>query len=161
MTHQDDQHIEEQNELQVTTSGPRLVIEVYGNDRKRTYHVNTRIAQERLYNSLSCLESMLKFGYGDNLPETIELAKLFYVEGVSNVTLDIYEVRIEIANAFHWRDIEPVIIAIIKSILRWDDVEIIYRDNRFGDLLQPIIRDYPAEFYQSQRSWRQRLFRRK
>lgn len=109
---------------------PRIVIEQFPNDLIREFHVNERISSEKLYDSLPGADA-LKYRISEVTPPTIQTALSFYeIEGVTSVSLDIYEVRITISPAFDWDEITPQVIDRIKKHLLWDDVEVRSRDSR-------------------------------
>lgn len=109
---------------------PRIVIELFPNDLIRDFHVNERISSEKLYDSLPGAEA-LTYRINDHAPSTIQTALSFYeIEGVTSVSLDIYEVRITISRAFDWDDITPQVIERIKKHLLWEDAEVREHDSR-------------------------------
>lgn len=84
---------------------PRIVIEHFPNDLIREFHVNERISSEKLYDSLPGADA-LKYRIGEVAPSTIQTALSFYeIEGVTSVSLDVYEARIIISPAFDWDEI--------------------------------------------------------
>lgn len=133
---------------------PRIVIEQFPNDLIRDFHVNKRISSEKLYDSLPGADALVRFAVHDHNPSTIQTALSFYeIEGVTSVSLDIYEVRVTISRAFDWDDITPQVIDLIKKHLRWDDAEVRDHDpspayshgsSGFGDF-SPVLPSEPEE----------------
>lgn len=112
---------------------PRIVIMQCPYDRIREFHVNGRIACEKLYDSIPGADALARFSVRDHTPATIQTALSFYdIEGVTSVSLDIYEVRITISRAFDWDDVTPQVIDLIKKHLHWDDCEVRDHDSRQG-----------------------------
>ena len=110
---------------------PRIVIEQFPNDLIREFHVNERIASEKLYDSLPGADALARFSVRDHSPATVQTALSFYdIEGITSVSLDIYEVRITISRAFDWDDVTPQVIDLIKKHLHWDDCEVRNHDSR-------------------------------
>lgn len=109
---------------------PRIVIEQFPNDLIRDFHVNERISSEKLYDSLPVADNLARFAVRDHNPSTIQTALEFYtIEGVTSVSLDIYEVRVTISRAFDWDDITPQVVDLIKKHLQWDDCEVLDHDS--------------------------------
>lgn len=110
---------------------PRIVIEQFPNELIREFHVNEPISTQKLFDSVSGLESLEKFAVGQYESATIDVARSFYeVEGVTSVSLDIYEVRITIGRAFDWDDIITEVVNRIEKRLSWVDAEILHHDSR-------------------------------
>lgn len=112
-------------------TAPRVVIEQVPNDLIRIFHVNERISSETLYDSLPGVDNLGRFGVRDHNPSTIQTALSFYdIEGVTSVSLDIYQVRVTISRAFDWEDIEPLVVDLVRKHLKWDDCEVRGHDSR-------------------------------
>lgn len=104
---------------------PRIVIKHFPYDLIREFHVNERIAAEKLCDSDPGVDSLARFSIRDHSPATIQTALSFYdIDGVTSVGLNIYEVSITISLAFDWDDVTPQVIDLIKKHLRWDDCEV-------------------------------------
>ena len=109
----------------ITMPIPRIVIEQFPNDLIRKFHINERISYETLYASIPGVDALAMFSERDHSPSTIQTALSFYeIEGVTSISLNIYEVSVTIGRAFDWNDITPGVIDLIKKHLRWDVVEI-------------------------------------
>lgn len=121
---------EEKGLFMSPSNPPRIVIQLFPNPQMRYYHVNSRIADQRLYASLGVQGLQYEIKRVD--AATIAKALSFYdIEGVTGVGLNIYSVDIEISPAFRWEDLEPRIVEIIRKHLHWDEDPVIeLKDSR-------------------------------
>lgn len=114
----------------VLLASPRIVIELYPNELRRTFHVNARISSEKLFDSIPGLQG-LQLEMNDVSHDVIQTALEFYeIDGVTGVNLDTYEVGIGISRAFDWEEVTPQVIERVKKLLQWDDCEVREHDSR-------------------------------
>lgn len=114
---------------------PRIVVEYFPNEFIRTFHVSERIVPWRLYSSFSGVDALMRFSSSSipphNNPATVRTALSFYeIDGVVDVGLDAYEVRVTISLAFDWDDVTPKVLSLIKKHLYWDSCEVRNHDSR-------------------------------
>lgn len=100
---------------------PRVVVEKHPNPEIRTFHMNERFSEAKLYDSISGLAA-LAYREDDTPASTIRLAKKFYeIDGVASVSLDIHEVRIAKGRAYEWDGIQEKVLDYIKRELGWKE----------------------------------------
>lgn len=112
---------------------PRLVVALVPNLYRRCYHVNVRISTDFIEMfHMPLRESSEKYIEKVGPVGSELIRKLDAIIGISEVTLQQYEVGISLGGAFDWSDVEDDILEAIKDCFgdRKNEVEVIHRDER-------------------------------
>ncbi|QQG42032.1 MAG: hypothetical protein HYV90_01820 [Candidatus Woesebacteria bacterium] len=97
----------------------RLVIETYPNDRLRGFATNFEISNTRYETfqrplRISSLEYLRKVGI-DGGGEFVRI--VMQIPGVTQVSIQPYEARVEIANAFSWTELDDNHMSIVDNVV--------------------------------------------
>lgn len=127
---------------------PRLVVALVPNLYRRCYHVNVRISTDFIEMfHMPLRESSEKYIEKVGPVGSELIRKLDAIIGISEVTLQQYEVGISLGGAFDWSDVEDDILEAIKDCFgdRKDEVEIVRSDERhlYGSYRQDFGDDIP------------------
>lgn len=122
---------------------PRIVVETFPNDLIREYHTNVRVTNTPYHemfgrpDSPSMNELLGREPLGEQ--GQVFVNDLHAIDGVTEVSLEPYHIRITIAAAFDWQDdVEPQVLDRIKAYFGWADQDVDVRNrNVYGRTAMP------------------------
>ncbi len=130
----------------IKTVPARILIEKFPNDRIRDFCTTMQLTEAkgaRLgrggLSGLSLGDEREKAG------ETAEklLQRIYELHGVEEVKIEMYEVRVTIGKAFDWNDVQPSVLAVLKTVYGDAEVEVVqkYASGYFKHGTEPAGRD--------------------